>query len=421
MPQSLPQWLVYIEALHPKSIAMGLERVSDVALRMDLSPTFPIISIAGTNGKGSTCAMLESIYLAAGYRVGTYTSPHLQRYNERVRVNHQAVSDEDLCAAFSAVEQARGDIVLTYFEMGTLAAMWHFAQSKLDVAILEVGMGGRLDAVNVFEPTCSIITCVDLDHLEYLGDTREKVGTEKVGIYRPHKLAICGDVNPPEAVINHANLIGADLHLINRDFSVKPLSNGWQYQTNTHSLLLPSLALQGDFQLNNAACAICAVENLNNQLPVNIDSIGETLKTVTLLGRFYLASQNPDIILDVAHNPQAAVSLANNLKNSPCKGRTLGVFAMLADKDIAQVVSALLPHISFWYLADSNNVRGATAQDLASHLQSEAENGLTKQFDSVENALRSACIEADKNDRIIVFGSFYTVADAIDVLNIQGT
>ncbi|MCH9799055.1 MAG: bifunctional folylpolyglutamate synthase/dihydrofolate synthase, partial [Betaproteobacteria bacterium] len=187
---------------------MGLERVSDVALRMHLSPTFPIISIAGTNGKGSTCAMLESIYLAAGYRVGTYTSPHLQRYNERVRVNHQAVSDEDLCTAFSAVEQARGDIVLTYFEMGTLAAMWHFAQSNLDVAILEVGMGGRLDAVNVFEPTCSIITCVDLDHLEYLGDTREKVGTEKAGIYRPYKLAICGDVNPPDTVINHANAIG---------------------------------------------------------------------------------------------------------------------------------------------------------------------------------------------------------------------
>jgi dihydrofolate synthase / folylpolyglutamate synthase len=420
MPQSLAQWLIYIEALHPKSIAMGLERVSDVALRMDLSPTFPIISIAGTNGKGSTCAMLESIYLAAGYRVGTYTSPHLQRYNERVRVNHQAVSDADLCTAFSAVEQARGDIVLTYFEMGTLAAMWHFAQSNLDVAILEVGMGGRLDAVNVFEPTCSIITCVDLDHLEYLGDTREKVGTEKAGIYRPHKLAICGDVNPPETVIHHANLIGADLRLINRDFSVSQLSNGWQYQTNTRTLLLPSLALQGDFQLNNAACAICAVENLNNQLPVNMDSIGETLKTVTLLGRFYLASQNPDIILDVAHNPQAAVSLANNLQNSPCKGRTLGVFAMLADKDIAQVVSALLPHISLWYLADNHNVRGAKAQDLLTYLPLEAGNGLTKQFDSVANALRSACIEADKNDRIIVFGSFYTVADAIDVLNIQG-
>lgn len=420
IPQSLPQWLTYIEALHPKSIAMGLERLSEVATRMDLSPSFPIISVAGTNGKGSTCAMLDRIYLAAGYRVGTYTSPHLKRYNERVRVNHQMVSDEDLCTAFSAVEQARGDIVLTYFEMGTLAAMWHFMQFDLDIAILEVGMGGRLDAVNVFEPSCSIITCVDLDHLEYLGDTREKIGTEKAGIYRPHKIAICGDANPPATVIDHAHAIGADLRLINRDFSVSQLLNGWQYETNQHTLLMPPLMLQGDFQLNNAACAICAVESLNNQLPVDIDRIGETLKTVTLQGRFYQVSQKPDIILDVAHNPQAAVSLAQNLKNNPCNGRTLGVFAMLADKDIEQVIRALLPHISLWYLADIHHIRGATAQDLAIYLQLQTENGLTKQFDCVADALRSACIEADKNDRIIVFGSFYTVADAIDVLNIQG-
>lgn len=418
--KSLSQWLDYIEALHPKSIAMGLDRVSDVALRLNLSPQFPIISIAGTNGKGSTCAMLESIYLAAGYRVGTYTSPHLKRYNERVRINHQIASDAALCEAFSAVESARGEIVLTYFEMGTLAAMWHFEQSHLDVAILEVGMGGRLDAVNVFEPVCSIITSIDLDHLEYLGETREKIGTEKAGIYRAHKLAICGDIDPPETVIDFANRIEADLHLINRDFSVKKIPDGWQYRTHEHVLSLPPLALQGDFQLNNAACAICAVENLNDQLPVKLDSIGETLKNVTLLGRFYQLSQHPDIIVDVAHNPQAAASLANNLINKPCTGRTLGVFAMLADKDIAQVVNALIPHISFWYLADSHNVRGAKAKELAAHLLLQTENGLTKQFNSVADALHLACIEADKNDRIIVFGSFYTVADAIDVLNIQG-
>ncbi len=419
-PQSLTQWLTYIEALHPKSIAMGLERVADVASRLGLSPAFPIISIAGTNGKGSTCAMLEHLYVAAGYRVGAYTSPHLKRYNERVRVNHQEVSDDELCVAFSAVERARGDVVLTYFEMGTLAAMWHFEQSNLDVAILEVGMGGRLDAVNVFEPSCAIITCVDLDHLEYLGDTREKIGREKAGVYRPNKIAICGDVNPPQTVIHHANTIGANLHLINRDFFVKALPNGWQYETADTSLLMSPLALQGDFQLNNAACAICAVEQLNQELPVKMEAIDETLKTVTLLGRFYQVSQNPDIILDVAHNPQAALSLANNLKNNSDKGRTLGVFAMLADKDIEQVVNALLPYISMWYLADSHNARGATAQDLTKYLQPQANNGLTKVFHSVAEALDAACIEADKNDRIIVFGSFYTVADAIDALNIQG-
>ena len=419
-PQSLAKWLTYIEALHPKSIAMGLDRVSEVACRLGLSPQFPIISIAGTNGKGSTCAMLEQIYLAARYRVGAYTSPHLKRYNERVRVNHQEASDEELCVAFSAVERARGDLVLTYFEMGTLAAMWHFEQSHLDVAVLEVGMGGRLDAVNVFEPSCAIITCVDLDHLEYLGDTREKIGAEKAGVYRPHKVAICGDVNPPQTVIHHANTIGADLHLINRDFFVQSSPNGWQYQTSDLTLSMSPLALQGDFQLNNAACAICAVEQLNQQLPVKMQAIDETLKTVTLLGRFYQVSQNPDIILDVAHNPQAALSLANNLKNNSHQGRTLGVFAMLADKDIEQVVNALLPYISIWYLADNHHARGATADDLIQYLQPQAKNGLTKVFHRVAEALEAACKEADKNDRIIVFGSFYTVADAIDALNVQG-
>ncbi|HIE90613.1 MAG TPA: bifunctional folylpolyglutamate synthase/dihydrofolate synthase, partial [Methylophilaceae bacterium] len=237
---------------------MGLERVKDVADRLQLAPTFPIISIAGTNGKGSTCAMLESIYLDAGYRVGTYVSPHLRYYNERVRVNHQSISDEALCEAFSAIEAARGDVVLTYFEMGTLAAMWHFTRSDLDIAILEVGMGGRLDAVNVFEPACSIVTCVDLDHMDYLGDTREKVGAEKAGVYRPHKPAICGDIDPPKAVIEIAEQLQSTLHLINRDFVVNKLEQGWQYKTSESTLLLPSLALQGDFQLNNAACAICA-------------------------------------------------------------------------------------------------------------------------------------------------------------------
>lgn len=419
-PTSLAQWLTYIEALHPKSIAMGLERVIEVANRISLHPDFPIISIAGTNGKGSTCAMLESIYLNAGYRVGTYVSPHLIRYNERVRINQQEISDEALCDAFSAIEAARGDVVLTYFEMGTLAAMWHFTQTNLDVVILEVGMGGRLDAVNVFEPACSIVTCVDLDHMDYLGDTREKIGLEKAGIYRAGKLAICGDYFPPNTLVEFAREIGADLRLINRDFSVIKQPTGWQYVSGEKLLSLPSLALQGDFQLNNAACAICAVQNLNHLLPVSLDSIGSALEFVTLLGRFYTLKEEPKIIVDVAHNPQAAKSLAENLARTPCKGRTLGVFAMLADKDIAQVVRELSDHISVWYLADTHNPRGAKVQDLQQYLQAQNEKGLTNCFDNVASALRAACIDASKNDRIIVFGSFYTVADAIEVLTVQG-
>lgn len=415
-PTSLAQWLTYIEALHPKSIAMGLERVSNVANRLGLVPDFPIISIAGTNGKGSTCAMLESIYLKAGYRVGAYVSPHFIRYNERVRTNQQEIKDKALCDAFDAVEAARGEVVLTYFEMGTLAAMWHFMQSNLDLVILEVGMGGRLDAVNVFEPSCSIVTSIDLDHMDYLGDTREKIGREKAGIFRANKPAICGDENPPSSLLEHADEIDAELHLIDRDFTVKKEDGFWRFVTDKHDFLLPNLSLQGDFQLNNAACAISAVQHLDGQLPVLENVIGEALSAVTLLGRFYTYGTKPSIILDVAHNPQAAKSLAKNLQKTTCSGRTIGVFAMLADKDIPHVIEALLPQIDSWCLADTHNARGATATQLESYLQNQVKHGLIKCFDSVSSALRSACIEANKNDRIIVFGSFYTVADAIEVL-----
>ena len=413
MPVTLDAWLAYIEALHPKSIAMGLDRVKSVANQLELNPNFPIITIAGTNGKGSTCAMLEAIYMQSGYRIGCYTSPHLVRYNERVRVNNQEISDKDLCDAFSAVEQARGGIALTYFEMGTLAAVWHFMKSNLDIAILEVGMGGRLDAVNVFEPSCSIVTSVDLDHMEYLGDTREKIGFEKAGIFRANKLAICGDANPPKTLTDYVEQIGADLQLFGRDFETEKTTEGWTYTTKNNQMSFPFLALHGDFQLNNAACAIRAVQYLNEVLPVTEVNIGEALGAVTLMGRFYQIQVDPTVIVDVAHNPQAAKSLAHNLQTTPCKGRTIAVFAMLADKDIEGVVNELTPHISAWYLADIHNPRGAKAQDLARQLGNTLN---VTQFGSVSSALQAACIDAAKNDRIVVFGSFYTVADAIACL-----
>jgi len=416
-PATLDTWLAYIEALHPKSIAMGLERVKEVAERLELNPNFPIITIAGTNGKGSTCAMLESIYLQSGYRVGCYTSPHLIRYNERVRVNQQAILDEDLCKAFAAVESARGEVALTYFEMGTLAAVWHFVKTGLDVAILEVGMGGRLDAVNVFEPACAIVTSIDLDHMEYLGDTREKIGFEKAGIYRAIKPAICGEENPPNSLTDFATKIGADLQLIKRNFKVEKTEQGWQYTDAKINLALPTLALHGDFQLNNAACAICAVQYLNLLLPVPQANIGAALRAVTLMGRFHQIGKHPSIIVDVAHNPQAAKSLAHNLQTSHCAGRTLAVFAMLADKDIAGVISELAPHISAWYLADIHNVRGAKAQDLQDKLGKLCGVTSAQLFENVAEALQAACKDATKNDRIVVFGSFYTVAEAIEGLN----
>jgi dihydrofolate synthase/folylpolyglutamate synthase len=276
MTKDLAAWLTYIECLHPESIEMGLDRVKRMINHLCLQPTFPIITVAGTNGKGSTCAMLAQIYKNAGYQVACYTSPHLLRYNERVRINGQEVSDETLCAAFAAVEIARAEanIRLTYFEVGTLAAMWHFMQTNIDVAILEIGMGGRLDAVNAFEPSCAIVTSVDLDHLDFLGDTREKIGFEKAGVYRQSIPAICGDVKPPTSLIDYASQIRADFRRIGLDFHYELLADGiWHYRSNNQKqdhvvYTLPIPALKGSYQLANAACALAAVESLQLSLQV---------------------------------------------------------------------------------------------------------------------------------------------------------
>lgn len=411
------EWLNYIEALHPKSIAMGLDRVKAVAEKLQLNPTFPIITVAGTNGKGSVCAMLSHIYQQAGYRVGCYTSPHLNRYNERVNINLQMISDEALCKAFEAVETARGDVALTYFEMGTLAAMWHFCHENLEILILEVGLGGRLDAVNVFEPNCAIVTTVDLDHMEFLGETREKIGFEKAGIFRKNTPAICGDENPPVSLVDYAHKIGANLALIGHDFQVKKTAQGWHYLVKNINLTLPLLGLFGDFQVNNAACAIRAVQYLNNILPTTEANIRAALAEVKLIGRFQKIQSSPTVILDVAHNPHAAKSLAQNLQILPCAGRTLAVFAMLADKDIEGVIGVIEKEVDTWYLADIHSARGAKAQDLQVILQKKliehADKNPIYLFEDVATALETACKDAHINDRIIVFGSFYTVADAI--------
>jgi dihydrofolate synthase / folylpolyglutamate synthase len=412
-PSTASEWLAYIEALHPKAIAMGLDRVQAVADKLQLKPNFPIITVAGTNGKGSVCAMLSQIYVQSGYRVGCYTSPHLIHYNERVCLNLEAISDTDLCSAFAAVEAARGDIALTYFEMGTLAAMWYFCQQNLDICILEVGLGGRLDAVNIFEPTCAIVTTIDLDHMEYLGETREKIGFEKAGIFRANKLAICGDENPPASLLDYAKKIGANLQLIKRDFKVKKTAEGWQYSAENVQLQLPKLGLVGDFQLNNAACVVRAVQHLNQILATTQANIHAAFGAVKLTGRFQQIHTNPTIIVDVAHNPHAAKSLAHNLQTAPCTGRTLAVFAMLRDKDIEGVINELSAHIDAWYVADNHSARGANASDLQQLLIKQDTKSPIQLFADVGAAIDSACKNAAKNDRIIVFGSFYTVADAI--------
>jgi dihydrofolate synthase/folylpolyglutamate synthase len=422
LPTNLAAWLDYIEALHPKSIAMGLDRVNVVKQRLNLNPQFPIVIVAGTNGKGSTCAMLEHIYHAAGYSVGSYSSPHLLRYNERVRLNSQEVSDEDLVKAFVAVEQARQDTELTYFEYGTLAAVWHLMQKQVDVAILEVGLGGRLDAVNVFEPDSTIVTSIDLDHMEFLGDTRECIGAEKAGVFRANIPAICGDENPPNSLIEYANRIGAPLKLIGRDFKVEADKESWTYRADQFSIEhMPMPALIGDFQLNNAACVLTTIQSLQHLLPVQVDAIETGLKTVKLAGRFQSWSNNPDIILDVAHNPHAAKSLAINLKQSRHQGKTIAVFAMLADKDITGVIQALSSEIDAWYVATIDNIRGAAASSLSKMILDTLPSAEVKIFNQVVDAFHQACIDANENDRIITLGSFFTVAEVMQDLQTKKT
>ena len=415
MPETLAGWLAHLEQLHPKTIDLGLERVSEVRSRLGLTPSFPVISVAGTNGKGSTCAMLEAVLHAAGYRVGLYTSPHLLRYNERVRIDGAEASDEALCRAFAAVEQARGEIALTYFEFGTLAAVWLFVHAGLDAAILEVVLGGRLDAVNAFEADCAAVTSVDFDHMDYLGDSREQIGYEKAGIFRAGRPAICGEFEVPYSVKDHAEKIGADLRLIGRDFGYDGIEpQQWRFSSRDGlRLTLPHPALRGAFQLGNAAVCLAVLEQLKERLPVAPDDIRRGLLEVAVPGRFQVLPGRPQKILDVAHNPHAARALAANLRAMPPVGRNIAVFAMLRDKDIAGVVRAIKDQVDLWLLAGIGGPRGASADELMRVLDELGLAARAQAFPTVAEAYRHACDKATDDDKIVFFGSFYTVAEAM--------
>lgn len=432
-PQSLSEWLAYLERLHPKTIELGLDRVAEVRRRLALNPAFPIITVGGTNGKGSTCAMLEAMLHAAGYCVGCYTSPHLLDYNERVRIGKQAVGDAELCAAFAKVEQARGDISLTYFEFGTLAAIQCLIERKVDVAILEVGLGGRLDAVNVFDADCSVVCSVDIDHTDYLGDTREKIAFEKAGIFRKGRVAIFGDADMPEMIDTEAQRIGAELWRVGEQFGYtsQPLSPSplpqagegarqggrgnaqWNYRSAIGARnALPYPALRGAYQLNNASAALAALDALREKLPVGMEAVRRGLAEVTLPGRFQVVPGRPMLILDVAHNPHAARSLARNLAALP-PARTFAVFAMLRDKDMAGVAHALDGHVDVWLVAGIDAPRGAAAAELAQVLRDAKVRGEIVLCATPGDALHHACNAASENDRIVAFGSFYTVTDVM--------
>ncbi len=423
-PTTLIDWLTRLESLHPKAIDMGLERVAAVWQRLGVTLGCPVVTVGGTNGKGSTCAMLESILMQGGYRVGLYTSPHLIDFNERARIDGRVATDEQLVTAFEAVEAARGEVSLTYFEFTTLAILKLFADAGLDAVILEVGLGGRLDAVNIIDADVAIVTSVDLDHMDYLGDTREKIGVEKAGIFRPGKVAICSDPQPPQSLLDHAAAIGADLWLFGRDFNYAGDRQQWNYggrAMRRNSLAYPSL--RGANQLLNASAALAALEALRDRLPLGAQEVRTGLVLVDLPGRFQVLPGRPSVILDVAHNPHAAATLAQNLDNMGFHPYTFAVFGAMADKDIAGVLSQVKDKIDHWCLTDLPMPRAATAAALAGKLQDAgisdnpaagAERSV-RCFASPADAYADARKRAGENDRIVVFGSFLTVAGVLAV------
>jgi len=403
--KTLDDWLDYISLQHPQTIAMGLERVFSVLKKMALKATSPVITVGGTNGKGSTCAMLESILRSAGYRTGLYSSPHLVRYNERVRVSGSECEDQLLCDGFAAVEAARGDTPLTYFEFGTLAAFWVFQQMKIEAAILEVGLGGRLDAVNVLDADCAVLTSVGIDHVDYLGPDRESIGREKAGIFRAGRPAVIAEPDPPRSVLEARG----DKLFFRKDFSYAAEGGQWSYSGpggKRAGLAYP--ALRGQIQLRNASAALCALDALG--LPIAMQEIRRGFAEVSLPARFQTLPGQPQIILDVAHNPQAARTLAENLAASGFAPETYAVCGMLRDKDIAGVLRELAPRVTHWHFATLSGPRGASADELEARLEKKSS---VRKFDSPATALAAALERANRNDKIVVFGSFLTVGEAM--------
>ncbi len=415
LPASLDEWLAHCERLHPKTIDMTLDRVKAVKERLGLHFDCPVIAVAGTNGKGSTCAMIDSVARAAGWRVGLYSKPHLVHFEERCRINGEQIAAEALVPHFAAVEAARGDITLTYFEFTTLAIARALAMAGLDLVILEVGLGGRLDAVNAFDADCSVITSVDIDHVEYLGPDRESIGREKAGILRPGRPAIIADPVPPASVIAAGEALGADLWLVGRDFNQQGDRQQWSWSgrgRRYHALSYP--ALRGANQLLNAAGALAALEALRDRVPVNAQAVRVGLATVELPGRFQIVPGQPALVLDVAHNAQSVGALALNLDQMGFFPRTIGVLGAMHDKDLHSLVARMAPLVDVWHVTDLPLARAASAQELAAIVAEAAPSAPPAQCHAAPaEALAAALKAADPADRIVVFGSFYTVGGVL--------
>jgi len=421
--RSLADWLAYLEQLHPTAIDMGLDRVRAVAARMAMTRPAPlVVTVTGTNGKGSTCAFIASLLNAQGLKIGSYSSPHLLRYNERVLLSGREASDAELCEAFAVVEAARGEISLTYFEMGTLAAFWLFERAGLDAVVLEVGLGGRLDAVNIVDADLAVITNIGLDHADWLGNSRESVAYEKAGILREGKPALCGDLDPPQPLLDHANSLSAPLLLRGRDFDLAMGARDWHWRgvdaagapLELHGLPMLTLPME------NAALALQAYAMLG--LPWDPARLARALLQTRVVGRLdsrqvVWNGRRIALLLDVGHNPHAAAFLAQRLEQRPVVGTRRAVFGLLADKDLAGVLDALAPSISDWAVAPLPTPRTQSATQLAQAL---LERGASvSEYATIEQALDAQCARAESVDEILVFGSFYCVAAALEWLEQQ--
>ncbi len=417
---TLAEWLAWQETLNPAEIDLGLARIEQVMQQADLSDRFacPLIMVAGTNGKGSVVATIQAIASEAGYRVGGYTSPHLLRYNERICIDGAPVSDVDLCDAFARIDQARGEIALTYFEFGTLAAIDLFHRADLDLVVMEIGLGGRLDAVNVMQPDVSVITSIALDHTDWLGDSREQIAAEKAGVMRAGRAVVIGDAEPPPTLAQQAQQLGANALFIGQDYVAARDNDSWSLRIGNQVMeALPMPSLSGEHQLGNAATAIVTLRQLAEKLPVSEDAIRLALSKVSLPGRFQRLRRNPEVIVDVAHNPQAMAALAAQCQQQPVAGETHVVLGMLADKPVEQVAESLAPIAQDWHLVDLQHIgRGLSAAQLRARLEPALPGVKLHTYSSVKQAWEALQTSVAAHDRVLVTGSFYVVADALQAL-----
>ncbi len=416
---NLEQWLKWQESLHFTAIELGLERCRRVANNMGLlKPAHNVISVAGTNGKGSSVTMLDSILRHAGYKLGRYTSPHLLCYNERICIDDEFVSDAELCESFDRIDRARGDISLTYFEFGTLAALDIFRQHKIDLAILEVGLGGRLDAVNVLDAEVALITSIDIDHQQWLGDDRESIGREKAGIFRNKAPAVCSDPKPPQSLLDCADALGTPLFILGRDYQLSTQPGFWSWHTDTVSLQKLPIPMQFcDFQLDNAAGVLMVLEKIKHEYPVSLEDIKQGLGSFHINGRMQFIPGRIPKILDVAHNSESVSSLVKNLSKIPCPGQTHLVVGMLKDKDHARIFKVLLSIADSWNIITLSAGRGSDAKTLSAELKKLGVDENVVEYASVAHAIDELDASSRSGDRIVVTGSFLTVGAALRHLN----